>query len=214
LGVQEFNPIEIIRKRINNGQYEPRQNNVEAYINHIRFIFKYRSQLTEGEYQRLSNLKVIYKIANNYDLSIVSNCCLSNYYQPNYSLESVAQDLGEEQFKFIVSNYCENPQNIPDWREFFLKINIIKPDGLEIIRKLIFPMIERKSINLNNTVKITRFIFSVLHNNVISDNDLKSNLNNLLLQTNNGLKIVTDCHLSEFYSAISQDKVIEIKIVL
>lgn len=199
LGVKDFNPIGIIKERITKGKFEPIANTVNDHINHIRFIFKYRHQLTDIEYQRLSQLKLLYKIADKYYPALASDCYLSNYYQPKYPLESIANNSDKNnKFKFIVSDYCEQEKDITAWKQFFLKLNIVKPDGLEIIKKFIIPLIDNHQINDNNTIQITRFMFSVLYNQPINT-EIKHKLSNLLLLTNDGLKKVVDCHLSAFY---------------
>ncbi len=208
LGVKDFNPIQVIKERMRKSQYEPIANTVNDHINHIRFIFQNRHQLTDIEYQRLSNLKLLYRIEEKYFPAVASSCYLSDYYQPQYALESVAKNLGENNkiannFQFIASDYCEYEKDITSWRQFFLKINIVKPDGLEIIKKYILPLIDNNQINENNTIQITRFMFSVLHNQIINI-DIKQKLSKLLLLTNEGLKQVIECNLSEFYINVSQ----------
>ncbi|MEH2340027.1 DUF3883 domain-containing protein [Nostoc sp.] len=185
-------------------QYSGLANTVNDHINHVRFIFQYRHQLTDIEYQRLSNLKLLYKILDKYYTALSSVCYLSDYYQPKYPLESIAKNLDENNnFKFIVSNYCEYEKNITLWRQFFLKINIVKPDGLEIITKFILPLIDNHQINEINTIQITRFMFSVLYNQTIST-AIKHKLSSFLLLTNDGLKQVADCNLPDFYINVSE----------
>ncbi|MEH2143927.1 DUF3883 domain-containing protein [Nostoc sp.] len=200
LGVKDFNPIEFIKERITKSKYEPIANTVNDHINHVRFIFQYRHQLTDIEYQRLSNIKLLYKISDKYYTAVSSVCYLSDCYQPKYPLESIAKNLdGNNNFKFIVSNYCEYEKDITLWRQFFLKINIVKPDGLEIITKFILPLIDNHQINEINTIQITRFMFSVLYNQTIST-AIKHKLSSFLLLTNDGLKRVADCNLSVSYT--------------
>lgn len=208
LGVKDFDPIQVIKERIIKGKYQPTNNTIDDHINHIRFIFQNRHQLTDNEYQRLSNLKLLYRIEDKYYPAVASSCYLADYYQPQYPLESVAKTLGENNkvannFQFIVSDYCENEKDIISWRQFFIKINIVKPDGLEIIKKYIFPLIDNNQINESNTIQITRFMFSVLHNQTINI-EIRHKLSKLLLLTNEGLKQVTECNLSEFYINVSQ----------
>jgi Domain of unknown function (DUF3883) len=200
LGVKEFKPVEIIKKRIKKGIYKPTENTVDDHVNHIRFIYKYRNQITPNEYQNLSQLQILYKQEDKYYPSAVSSSYLSDYYKPNYRLESVADELGLNNLKFIVSNYCENENEVGDWREFFLKIGVIKPNAINFISDRVIPLIDNNQINLENTITITRFIFSVLNSTSITDNNLKSKLKNLSLLTTNGLKKAEECYLSDFYS--------------
>ncbi|WP_069789411.1 sacsin N-terminal ATP-binding-like domain-containing protein (plasmid) [Cyanobacterium sp. IPPAS B-1200] len=200
LGVKEFKPVQMIKERIRKGKYKPEQNTFNDHVNHIRFIYKYRNQLTPNEYQKLSQLHILYKQEDKYYPSAVSSSYLSDYYKPNNPLESVADELGLNNLKFIVSNYCENENEIDDWREFFLKIGIIKPNAINFISDRVIPLIENNEINQKNSITITRFIFSVLGSPLITDNNLKSKLKNLPLLTTNGLKKAEECYLSDFYS--------------
>ncbi|MEH2062377.1 MAG: DUF3883 domain-containing protein [Nostoc sp.] len=200
LGVKDFNPIEVIQERIRKNKYEPITNTINEHVNHIRFIFQYRHQFTDIEYQKFSNLKLLYRIVDKYYPAVASGCYLSDYYQPKYPLESIANNLNEKHnLKFIVSNYCEYEKDITAWRQFLLKINIVKPDGLEIIKNFIIPLIDNYQINNLNTIQIGRFMFSVLYNQTINT-EMKHKLSNFLLLTNDGLKRVADCNLSVFYT--------------
>ena len=46
---KDFHPIQVIQERITKGKYEPITNTVDVHINHIRFIFQNRHQLTDNE---------------------------------------------------------------------------------------------------------------------------------------------------------------------
>ncbi len=63
LGVQKFNPVQIIKDRIRKGIYKLPQNYnyLENHLSHIRFIFKYRKNLTDIEYPKLHNLQILAK---------------------------------------------------------------------------------------------------------------------------------------------------------
>lgn len=200
LGVKEFNPLQIIKDRIRKGKYKPSENTVDDHVNHIHFVYKYRNQITPNEYQNLNKLQILYKQKEEYYPSAVSSLYLSDYYKPNYPLESVADELGLNNLKFIVCDYCENENEIDDWREFFLKIGVIEPNAINFISDKLIPLIDNKEINQENSITITRFIFSVLGSASITDNNLKSRLKNLPLLTTDGLKKAEECYLSDFYS--------------
>lgn len=205
LQVKQFNGVEIIRARIRSQKYLPKELTVESFINYLRFIFKYRQQLTPSDLQNLSPLEILYKVQESYYYGKASECYLSNYYRPKYSLENIGELIELE--AFITSEYCEQEQeqDIDDWRKFFISIGIIKPEGLDIIRQKIFPLIDNKQINEKNAIPITRFIFSVFRSDVITDNQIKNKLNNLPLMSSNGLQLAKDCILSNFYNDSNQN---------
>ncbi|ANV87533.1 sacsin N-terminal ATP-binding-like domain-containing protein [Picosynechococcus sp. PCC 7117] len=204
LGVTEFEPISLIKNRLKKNQYKPFNDKIKNYINYIRFIFKYRDQLTVQEYQFLKNIQLLYKTNDKYFSSEASSCYLSDYYRPDYLLESITDDLSQNSFKFIISDYCKSHSDIDEWRKFFLKIHTIKPDGIEIIKRIIIPMIKNHKINENNTIKITQFIYKVLKGKEIP-NELKRELSHLLLRTNDGLQEAHNCNFTDFYTNSSQN---------
>ncbi len=69
---------------------------------------------------------------------------------------------------------------------------------------MVIPLIDNNQINQQNTITVTRFIFSVLGSASITDNNLKSKLKKLPLLTSDGLKLAEECYLSEFYNPNSE----------
>lgn len=204
LNVKEFRGIDIIKERISRGNYQATKNTLIDHVNYVRFIFKYRRQLTDTNRSSLGNLKIIYQCQSNYCLTPASKCYLSDYYRPKYCLEGIANIIGSENLKFIISDYCVE-SDIDSWKEFFISIGIIKPDGLDIIRSTIIPLIDENNVTIDNALSITRFLFSVLGVTPIGDSDIKTKLGNLPLKSSDELKPVGECYLSEFYSSTSEE---------
>ncbi len=205
LGVQEFNPIEIIQDRIRNNRHEPIKNEFEAYINHIKFIFKYRGELTHDNYQELSKLKVLYEINGKYRPSIASNCYLSDYYKPDYP-SAIAQGLGQNRFNFIVSNYASGSENesVEAWRQFFLNIGVKEVTAIELVRQEMNSLLEMNSLTdkpnettLKNVVEITRNIFN--HRQELTQDDLERLSNLPVLLKNNQLASAKKCYFANEY---------------
>ncbi len=165
----------------------------------MRFIFKYYNKLSLEHRQKLRNLELIYKQEESYYLASAESCYLSAFYKPQHPTEDIASLIGSQHFKFVISNYCENPADISAWKEFFISIGVYDSNGLEIVHNKIIPMIANNAINDNNTINITRFIFGVCKKFNLSSEDSQA-LKNLPLLTNNGLQIASKCNLSDFYT--------------
>ncbi|MEA5551203.1 transcriptional regulator [Anabaena cylindrica UHCC 0172] len=202
LRIKIFDGCEILKERINQSKYIPDiKSSINNYINYVRFIFKYYSQLNYEQCQKLNNLKLIYhnQEDNKYYLDCAYNFYLSDFYKPKYPTEEVANLIGIENFKFVISDYYETPATVSNWKDFLLFIGVKDPNGLDIISNTIIPMITNNAINDTNTINITRYIFNVWKTLSLSNEDIES-LHKLPLLTNNGLEVASECNLSEFYT--------------
>ena len=212
LGVEEFKPIEIIRDRLKSlntpsfntfelfsntnsiNDTNVASNDIINEINYLRFIFKYRNELTGGDRQKLANLNILYKRSDKYYLAKASDCYLSDYYKPERPLESIAQELGESKYKFIASDYCEEDRSISDWREFLIGINTIKPDGLELLRNLLTKI---EAVKPENALEIAKGFFNYRKDLTPDNFDRLSNLPILL--KNGELALAKECYLANKY---------------
>ncbi len=201
LKIEVFSGEKIIRQRIGQRKYRPDNDPpaLDACLNYVKFIFKYYKKLSLEYRQKLRNLELIYKQEESYYLASAESCYLSAFYKPQHPTEDIASLIGSQHFKFVIYNYCENPADISAWKEFFISIGVSDSNGLEIVHNKIIPMIANKTINSNNTINITRFIFGVCKKFNLSSEDSEV-LKKLPLLTDDGLQIASQCNLSDFYT--------------
>ena len=199
LGVKEFHPIKIIQDRIKSNLYEPNKNEFDAYIDHIKFIFKYRGELTHDNYQELSKLKVLYKTDGKYYPSIASDCYLSDYYNPD-NPPAIAQGLGQNEFHFIISDYASGSENesVEAWRQFFLNIGVKEVTALELVRQEMNSLLDKPNeTTLKNVVQITTNIFN--HRQDLTQDDFERLSNLPVLLKNNQLAPAKECYFAHEY---------------
>ncbi|MEA5597393.1 sacsin N-terminal ATP-binding-like domain-containing protein [Rivularia sp. UHCC 0363] len=203
LKIKAFSAVKIIKERINQRKYSPDDNkqNLDSCLNYVRFIFKHHTKLSLEYRQKLRDLQLIYQKEESEDFVYTSaeSCYLSNFYKPQNPVEEIASLIGTDYFKLVISDYCENTDDINAWKEFFIAIGVADSNGLEIVHNKIIPMIEDNEIDDSNTINITRFIFDVWKTFTLSSEDSEV-LKKLRLATNNGLQIASNCNLSDFYT--------------
>ena len=99
---------------------------------------------------------------------------------------------------FVHSDIVPNLDKRADLRQWLTNLGIRSPQDLEILRKSIMPMIERDEISKDNTIAVTRFIFSIYTRGELADNDYRS-LKKLKVLTNHGMKGLPHTYLSDHY---------------
>lgn len=194
LKIKNFSGLSFLRQRIRQNHLTPDSNSVDDFIAYTRFIFKYRKELTQQELLKLGALPLLYQDSKNKYYHISANQChLSDFYS-QMSIEPLAKIIGIDRFKFIISNYYQNSDQVQEWEGFFKSIGVIILDRLGILRTVIIPMIKAKEVNEKNTLVLTRFIFEVSLHQPLNDEDI-IHLINLPLSTNNGLKAACQCQI-------------------
>ena len=202
LKIKFFDGCEILKERINQGKFIPDINSsFEPYLNYVRFIFRYYTQLNRQQLHRLNDLQLIDYNRKDGRLyfDTASNFYLSDFYEPEYPIEVVANLIGIQNLKFVIDTYYDSTTTISKWKEFFLCIGVREPNGADIIRNNIIPMIAAQQLNSTNTINITRYIFNICKTFSLSSGDIQA-LHELPLLTNTELQVASKCNLSNFYS--------------
>jgi hypothetical protein len=103
---------------------KPNETTLKNVLQITTKIFNHRQDLTQDDFERLSNLPVLLK---NNQLVPAKKCYFANEYQPKQDLEDLFADTS---FTNIISSEYIN-QNHEDWKEFFKKIKILEEIRIE-----------------------------------------------------------------------------------
>lgn len=199
IGVKPFSGRSFISQHILNhsndidSQIKDKTNN----LNFWRFVFKY--ELLESEVPKLSNYYVFN--TNNEPIGNITNCYLSDFYKETGepSVQQIALDLGLSDFNFISADYCINNSDKSRWRKLFYSAGLKHSQNVRIFKDKILPFIQNGKMDVNNCLKITKFVFDVFNDNRSSFE--ATGLGNFKVLTTNGdLQLISSCILSDDFA--------------
>lgn len=204
LGVQNFDGRDFITKHILNSpnSINPQIIDKTNNLNFWRFIFKY--ELLDSEIKILASFYIFN--TNNVITYNLSCCYLSDYYKNSGdpSVEEIAVDLGLSGFNFISPDYCINTSDKVKWRKLFQKAGLKRSQNIRIYRESIIPFIQSGGMNINNYMKITKFVFEVFKD-AQDRSSFDSVLSNFLVFTTSGILCpISQCILSDDYTQDSR----------
>jgi len=167
-------------------------------LNFWRFVFKY--ELLDSEVQKLAPYYVFN--TNSVLVSNLASCYLSDFYKDSGepSVQQIAADLGLNDFNFISSEYCQNPNDKAKWRKLFYGAGLKHSQNVRIFKDKIVPFIQNGKMDANNYLKITKFVFEVF-NDTQNRSSFDVNLSNFQVLTTSGyLQPISQCILSDDYT--------------
>ncbi len=94
----------------------------------------------------------------------------------------------------ILAHTVKYPQILPWLKE----LGVREPTPIEIVRKSLIPMISKNKISDLNSLEITRYIFKVFQQKVLTEEDYQ-HLSQIPLLTNKGLNKAKTCYLADGY---------------
>jgi Domain of unknown function (DUF3883) len=164
-----------------------------------RFIFKYSHLLLETEIAQLKNYYVF--DINDAPVGNITACYLSDFYREvgDASVQQIAIDLGLTDFTFISTAYCINNNDKSKWRKLFYNVGLKHSQNVRIFKDKVIPFIKSGKMNVNNYLKIAKFVFEIFSENrsTFDSNELG---NFKVLTTNGTLQSVSYCILSDDYT--------------
>jgi hypothetical protein len=167
-------------------------------LNFWRFVFKY--ELLDSEVQKLAPYYVFN--TNSVLVSNLASCYLSDFYKDSGdpSVQQIAADLGLNDFNFISSEYCQNPNDKAKWRKLFYGAGLKHSQNVRIFKDKIVPFIQNGKMDANNYLKITKFVFEVFKDTQ-NRSSFDVNLSNFQVLTTSGyLQPISQCILSDDYT--------------
>lgn len=119
-----------------------------------------------------------------------------NLYFPS---NSFTKTISFTELTFVDAIVFTEIDKYEDLKKWLIELGVKFPKNIEILRKSIFPMINKDRITLDTTFEVTHFIFNLYTQGELTDNDYKT-LRKIKLLTNNGLKVASETHLSNAYN--------------
>ncbi|MBN2664270.1 MAG: DUF3883 domain-containing protein [Bacteroidales bacterium] len=200
-GLNDFEGASFIRQNffVNQQNINNKLSDKNSNLIFWRFIFKYSNTISDNEISRLNNYFVF--DINNKLISNITYCYLSDYYKETGkpSIQQIANDLGLQDFNFISEDYCQNLNDKPDWRKLFHKIGLKPSENIKVLTDKVLPFINNGNMNEKNYLPITKFLFDIFNENRAKINQAEIR-NFKVLTTNNILKNINECILSDFYT--------------
>ena len=121
-----------------------------------------------------------------------------NLYFPS---KSFTKAISFTELTFVDINIFTKINKYEDLKKWLTDLGVRSPKNIEILRKSIFPMINKDHIALDNALEVTHFSFNLFANGELTDNDYTT-LRKIKLLTNNGLIVASDSYLSDIYNPI------------
>src|SRR5690606_13278602 len=118
-----------------------------------------------------------------------------NLYFPS---NSFTKTISFTELTFVDAIVFTEIDKYEDLKKWLIELGVKFPKNIEILRKSIFPMINKDRITLGNTIEATHFIFNLYTQGELTDNDYVT-LRKIKLLTNNGLVVASDSYLSDIY---------------
>lgn len=162
LNIQPFDPVKYISNLINS-RFSIDIQNKECNLNFWRFIFKYKQQLSPDIKRQFENF-VIWTTQDNF--TQLKYCFLSSEFDTTYDIEGIASNLEIEELIFVNPEIVTSKAARSDWRSFFYDCGVKKSEGFELYINTIKPLIRSNSVNENNYLIITQFVYDVYSNNI------------------------------------------------